>query len=248
MKNNCIIYTYKNKITMNKTLIISIIILIIINLLTISYYSNKNKKLSTENYNLIVQQDTIKKSFNRLTKEYEYSKTSYAVEKASQLKQYNNSLYNQTKQHKNTAVAIQSTASVTLPSQQTNNTVSDTTHTYIKERFNFLYSDSSIVQQISGFNTINRANNQIITNLDTNKTTIKLKYSILKDKKGYKVQAFTSSKYLNISDLDAVYIENKPQNRWNVGLFMGYGINSNIQLTDFRVGWSAGVGVNYRLF
>ncbi len=233
---------------MNKTLIISIIILIVINLLTITYYSRKNNKLSTDNYNLIVQSDTIKKSYNKLSKDYQYSKASYAVEKASQLEKYNNNLYIQLKDHKNTAVAIQSTASAIIPSQQSINTVSDTTHTYYIERFNFLYSDSSLTQKISGINTLNRFNNQIITTLDTNKTTIKLKYSILKDEKGYKVQAFTSSKYLNISNLDAVYIENKPQNKWSLGLFIGYGLNSNTQLTDIRAGFAAGIGVNYRLF
>jgi len=234
--------------TINFKTISIIIVLIILNLLTITYFKRKNNKLSTDNYNLTVQSDTIKKSYNRLTKEYEYTKASYAVNTVKDLKQFNKDLYNQTKQHKNTAVAIQSTASIYIPSQSKLNSIADTTDTYIKERFNFLYADSSITQKISGLNTINRLNNQIITNLDTNTTIIKLKYSIIKVKTGYQIQAFTTSKYLNISDLNAVYIENKPKSRWNVGLFMGYGLNSNSLGSDIRAGWSCGVGLNYRLF
>lgn len=233
---------------MNKKLSIVIIILIIINLLTISYYSKKNNSLSTENYNLSIGNDTIKKSYNKLSKEFEYSKKAYAVESYKQLREYNNSLYNQLKAHKNTAVAIQSTASAIIPIQQIINTISDTSSTYVIERFNFLYVDSGLTQQISGSNTLNRLNNQIITTLDTNKTTIQLKYSILKDKKGYKVQAFSSSKYLNISKLDAVYIEDKPKSRLNIGLFCGFGLNSDIKGLNVRAGWSAGVGVGYRLY
>jgi len=238
--------------TINVKITVIIITLVLLNILTYSYFKTKNNNLSTENYNLTVQNDTIKKNYNRLTKQFEFSKGTYTVNTAKDLKQFNKDLYNQTKQTKNTAVAIQVTANINLPTQSNLNTLSDSNRTYINTHFKFQYSDSSVNQTISGSNRIDLINKEVLTSIDTNKIQVKLSYNVVNQSDKYIITALSRSKYVNFSDLNSVLIINKlpvkQQNRWKFGLFMGYGINSNVKLTDFRVGWSCGVGLNYRLF
>lgn len=237
---------------MNKTLIISIIILIIINLLTISYYSSKNNKLSTDNYNLTIQSDTVKKNYNQLSKQYEFSKKSYLIQREKDLMQFNNQLAKQAKQTKNTAVAINGTANIALPTQTANNSIQDTTGNQLNSKFTFQYSDSSLNQLIAGRNSIDLLHRKVITAIDTNQISVKLAFNVVNQSNKYIITAFSRSKYVNFSDLNSVLIINKlpvkQQNRLKIGAFFGWGLNTDARFDNLRTGYSCGVGLNYRLF
>jgi hypothetical protein len=234
-----------------KTLSI-IIVLVIINLLTVNYFKSIEDKLSRENQNLTAKNDTIRKEYNQVKKEYTFSKQSYLVAKAKDLEHYNKSLYNQVKQAKNTAIAIQATQQISLPSQSQLNKQLDTASNQLTTEFRFLYSDSSVNQLISGKNRINLLNKEVLTTLDTNKLSVKLSYNIVNKSNKYIVSAFSRSKYIDFSDLNSVLILNqlpaKQQNKWSLGLFAGFGLNSDVRGLNVRAGWSAGVGLNYRIY
>lgn len=232
---------------MNKTSIITIITLFILLILSFLYYSKKINSLSADNYNLTVLSDSIKKEYNKKTKEYIYSTSAYKLESTKQLKKYDKQLYSKFKNTKKIKTGITATASINLPSSSEKNTIIDTTNKVIVSEFKTLYKDSAVSQQIEGINTINKIDNTVLTKITANTTTVKLKYSISEEKNKTIVKAYILSDKVTVNDVNAVVIEKK-QKRFSVGTYCGFGLNSDLLLNNFRLGWSTGICITYRVF
>lgn len=228
---------------MGKKSLYLIILLIGLNLITLTYFNNRLSKLNNENYNLTVKSDSITKSFNKKTKEFEFSKKSYQVEKLKDLKKYDKSFYNSISDKSKTIAAITTTTSVAIKPQQVTNLITDSIN-----KFRFDYKDSSISQHITGTNKIK--GNQIVTSLDTNSIKLNLKYSIIEDKNKYLIKAYTTSNAVTVDDLSSVVVidKSKKKNNWGVSLFCGYGLNTDSNLNNARFGWSAGAGITYKFW
>lgn len=227
---------------MGKKSLYLIIILIGLNLITLTYFNNKVSKLNTDNYNLTVKSDSIIKTYNKKTKEIEFSKKSYQVEKLKDLKQYDQKFYNSISDQSKTIAAITTTTSVAIKQQNQTNAIIDSI-----SKFRFTYSDKSINQLITGTNKIK--GNSMIISIDTNSIKLNLKYSIIEEKNKYLIKAYTSSHAVTVDDLSSVVItKSNKKNHWSIGLFLGYGINTDNQLNNARCGWSAGFGINYKIW
>lgn len=222
------------------------------------------EKLYTQNMSALG--DTIKVEFNKKLKALEFSKQSFVVEKFSELERYNKQLYDQLNKVKGDIMnAIDSKVNVDVGKLVLGNKLEilNKDSGYYGLRFKNKYSDPGFTQIISGsskfyVNLDEKLKSWTIrpdsTTIDTNKMSLKITYGTRQKDKGYEVFAVSASPLVSFDELTGAYfIENqikpviKPK-RWAIGPYIGAGIVTDINGSNPRLGFSAGLSFHYDIW
>jgi hypothetical protein len=220
--------------------------------------ARKNDAVLYEN-NVKAATDSLKTYYDKKLDAMVTEKTSYMINQLSDLKSYNEKLYNEFKGVKNLVVGIKSDVNIIIPTLTdviNNIPISDPDDsTKFTLPFNFNYKDEGLSQTLIGNTHFRILDNKpqipIISTLTTNTFDIKLKYNINKDKNGNSVvQATSPSKLVRFTELDGALVlpkTTKPP-RFVFGPQVGFGLNTDIVGQGARFGWSVGVGGTYNIF
>lgn len=208
--------------------------------------------------------DSITKVFNRKLQAWEYSKDNYIVQRLEDLEKYNKDLYNELKKVKGDVIAaIKTEVQGNLGGISTTNDLikfNDKPNHY-GLKFSSKYKDSGFEQQLAGtskFFAIPDENSKKwiitpdVTIFDTNLTKINITYGFKEEKDKYRVFAISSSPKIEITDLTGGYfIDKQPSpppvipKKWAIGPYIGFGLNTDPNLSNPRFGWSAGFSIHY---
>lgn len=217
--------------------------------------------------NLSALNDTLTVRFDKKLKAFIYEKDNFVVNKLSELEKYNQSLYSELKKMKGDVVAaIDSKVSADLGNLSAGNelvTIDKTTNNF-GLRFKSDYVDPGFEQHLEGISKFYAYPDEITkkwiikadtTLFTTNLTNVNIKYGFedLDDK--YKVWAISPSSKIKINQLDGVFIiEKSPKpmpekpKKWAVGPYVGFGLNTDPNLSNPRFGWSIGMSVHYDIW
>lgn len=242
---------------------------IIIFLLVVSLFKtcgDLNREKDARKKDVVLYENNIKAATDSLKTYYDKKldamvteKTSYMLSEISDLKKYDEKLYNEFKGVKNMVAGIKSDVNIIIPTLiDINNNLpkpdpGDSTKFTLPFAFN--YKDEGLTQNLIGNTHFRILNNKpqipITSTLTTNTFDIKLKYNIKKDEKGRSVvQATSPSKLVQFTELDgALILPKTPQaSRFAFGPYVGFGLNTDIVGQGARFGWSVGIGGTYNIF
>lgn len=220
--------------------------------------ARKNDAVLYQN-NVKATTDSLKTYYDKKLDAMVTEKTSYMVNQLSDLKLYNEKLYNEFKGVKGMVAGIKSDVNIIIPTLTSviNNLPmpdpGDSTKFTLP--FTFNYNDEGLSQHLLGNTHFRILDNKpqipIISTLTINTFDIKVKYDIKKDEKGRSiVQATSPSKLVHFTELDgALILPKTPQApRFGFGPYAGFGLNTDIVGQGARFGWSIGVGGTYNIF
>jgi hypothetical protein len=207
--------------------------------------------------NLLAQKDSITTTFNKKLEAYESERRIYLFNQLSELKNYNINLYNQLKNVEGNLMSyINSKVQGKLDTLVTNNQIVKYSATDYGLKFDFNYKDSTYSQSLEGVSNFSFRNNTMFpgkTLLTKNEFTLGITYGIKEDNDKYQVFALSKSPYIKFEDLEGGYFLKKQITtptkitKWHVGPYVGCGLNSDLNGTNFRLGWSTGVSVQYNI-
>lgn len=212
--------------------------------------------------NLKAATDSLKTYYDKKLDAMVTEKTSYMISEISDLKKYNENLYNEFKNVKNLVAGIKSDVKIILPvlTDISNNLPKPDPDDYSKFTlpFNFNYTDEGLAQTIAGNTIVKILNNKpqipLKSTLTTNTMNIKLKYNFKEENGKYIVHATSPSNLVKFTELDGVLILDKtviPNNkspRFVFGPSIGFGLNTDIVGQKARFGWNVGVSGTYNIF
>lgn len=248
------------------SLSVLIVLLLVFNFQTCQNlsYEKKQREFDNENYknNIKAQGDSLKAYFDKRLNAVVTEKTSYIVNSVNDLKDYDKALYNDMKSVKGSVAGIQSTVNGIIPAirKEIREALQDSIDsTKFTIPWDFPYSDEGLTQTLVGKTTFkvldNKPASPMFSELTKNEFSIKLKYNISEKDNKYVVKAYSPSKIVTFSDLDAVIIldklpkqEPKKQTPWSFGPQVGFGMNTDIKGSNGRFGWYVGVGGSYNIF
>lgn len=226
-----------------------------------------DQKLNEQNTNALI--DSITKVYDKKLEAYVFDKQTFML-KFEDLEKYNKQMYNELKKVKGEILyAIQTNAKIELGKIETDNKLEilDKKTNYYGLRFSNTYVDSGFMQKLGGSSRFYVIPNNgdkswnikpSITVIDTNSMELKITYgSRKKDKNGktgYEVFAISKSPIVNLTELNGAYfIDQQPPLRpdspknWSFGPHAGFGLNTDFDLKNPRIGWNIGFSVQYRL-
>jgi len=221
-------------------------------------------KLYTQNMNAL--KDSIKVEFNKKLQALEFSKQSFVVEKFKDLEQYDKQLYDQLNKVKGDIMdVIDAKLKVDAGKVSLGNKLEiiNKDNGYYGLRFSRNYADSGFSQKIGGSSRFYANYDEKIktwnikpdtTLLDTNQMSLKIIYGTRQKDKGYEVFAISRSPLVSFKELTGSYfIENqvrptKKVKKWAIGPYLGAGIVTDINGSNPRLGWSAGISIHYDIW
>lgn len=215
--------------------------------------------------NMNALKDSLTVVFDKKLKAYVWEKQNYLVNKLEDLEKYNKDLYNELKKVKGDVIAaIDSKVKIEVPDVAAGNelvTVSANDNLY-GLNFKKPYKDAGFEQIIEGQSRFKArfSDNKWLLEPDStcffiNKSTLDIKYGFrdLKDK--YEVFAISQSPIVKFNELDGVLILDKlppkpPEKpkKFGFGPYIGFGLNTDPNLSNPRFGWSMGVSVHYDIW
>jgi len=228
---------------MDKYKTILILILIFFN---VNIWLNYKHYKDTSKYNLQLQRDSIILKYNKKLNSYISEKNVYLVDNIKDLKNYDTELYNDFNKIKHIINGLNSRVDIlveNLDSEETSIIKQDSNK--YKIPWQFTYNDKGMSQSINGFTQFTSKQDSIYninSKLINNKITVSLKYGLTKDNK---VIAYSKSDRIQFKELNSFKIE-KPK-RFNFGLTVLTGLNSDYKGGNVRFGYGIGVGVTYNL-
>ena len=243
-----------------------IIVLVVLLFSTCSRLSAEKKSHEFDNklnnQNRIAMLDSVHKTYNKKAGMWESEKAAYIL-KQSDLELYNKGLSDTIKKLKGKiSILISTRQKIDLGGISIDNkliTLKEPNHYGLD--WKSFYKDPGLTQIITGQSRFYAIpdNSTLKWNLkadstfiDTNLIEIKVIYGFRELDKQYQVFATTASPKIQFTDLTGGYFIDKPlpqppvsPKKWGIGPYIGFGLNTDYNLTNPRFGWSAGMSIHY---
>lgn len=243
------------------TMGVIILLLVVFNLNTCN--NLKEKKLEHERdtmmyeNNLQAMNDSLVTYYNEKLEQQVSEKTAYLIKSVDDLKKYNENLFNEFKNMKNSIAGINSKVNILVDSLVDKSEIVQLDSNTYKIPWEFKYKDPGLTQNIFGRSEFKIFNNKPLplnSYLDKSEITVGLKYSFEEKANRYKVWATSPSDRVKFDELDGVLFidkvkpESQKINRWAFGPYAGFGLNTDLTGKNARFGWGVGVAASYNLF
>lgn len=252
------------------------IVLIVVLILMFFYaLSLRNRLSKTEIQSTIDKQnytasvDSITKTFNKKTQEFEFKTTSY-IGSLEELGKYNKELADKLGKMKGDILAaVDSKIDIVVGEiKNVNTNISQKDDSTFVSKATYAVTDSGFSQimdvtdklrvspyvirtKVNGKDTVIVKNNLKSLGMDFGKSVIKLDltFGFTEEKKQYKVWASSPSKYVSIGEMSGYYkYFPKVYHPWVVSAGFGYGINYSSKDGTFTPGPTFNVSVGYKIF
>lgn len=219
------------------------------------------EKQNAQNLNAL--KDSLTVTFDKKLKAFVYEKDNYMVDELKDLKKYNKELYDKLNKVKGEIIAaIEASVVADLSGVVAGNELItvDAEKNIYGLKFTSRYKDAGFEQDLEGMSKFKAThiNNDWMLEPDStlftkNITQMNITYGFREDDKKYEVFAITSSSKVKINNINGVFVLDKvpvkpvKPKRWGFGPYIGAGLNTDINLSNPRIGWSAGISVHYDL-